>query len=471
MLDLGSDVVDGWVAQLGDLAGPTLAELGDADRVDLLRSLEELKNAAAGAQAALAVVLDSSQRAAQAEAGVPARRLGEGVAAQVGLARRESPHKAARLLGLAAILHAEMPHTLALLRAGLLTEWRATIMARETACLALADRQEIDRRLCGQVLAGESHPVAVGLSDKALGAAAYRIAAELDAAALTERARRAVNERHVTIRPAPDLMAHLSALVPMKEGVAVYAALRAAADTARNDPEDCRGRGQVMADTLVERVTGASVTDPADLEVTLVMTDRTLFETADDPAHLPGYGAVPARWARELIHSTLGSSCGGAGSVSGSGTKPERQAKLWVRRLYTCPTTGAVVAMDSRRRLAPAGLAGLVTARDQGLCRTPWCGAPLRTIDHAEEHRLGGATSELNHQGLCERCNLAKQAPGWTARAVSSPWARHTVVTTTPTGHQHRSRAPARPGHRDPLTSPEPVGEATRQRSGYDLTG
>lgn len=80
----------------------------------------------------------------------------------------------------------------------------------------------------------------------------------------------------------------------------------------------------------------------------------------------------------------------------------------------------------------------------------PWCGAPRRVVDHAEEHQDGGETSADNNQGLCERCNLAKQAPGWAARAAPDPSRRHTIVTTTPTGHQHRSRAPAPVGHTDP---------------------
>src|SRR5690625_4464195 len=68
-------------------------DVPDTERVDLLRGLEELKSAAAAAQAQLAVDLDASQRAAQAAAGMPARERGKGVGAQVALARRESPHR------------------------------------------------------------------------------------------------------------------------------------------------------------------------------------------------------------------------------------------------------------------------------------------------------------------------------------------------------------------------------------------
>ena len=67
--------------------------------------------------------------------------------------------------------------------------------------------------------------------------------------------------------------------------------------------------------------------------------------------------------------------------------------------------------MDSRRRLFPAGAQRFLIARDQ-LCRTPWCDAPIRHIDHIEPHARGGATTIDNGQGLCAACNLSKQAPG-----------------------------------------------------------
>ena len=70
----------------------------------------------------------------------------------------------------------------------------------------------------------------------------------------------AESERKVTIRPAPDTMTFVTALLPVKRGVGVYAALKHAADSTFDD----RSRGQIMADTLVERVTGlpAEVPEP-----------------------------------------------------------------------------------------------------------------------------------------------------------------------------------------------------------------
>ena len=404
-----------WV---GALASLDTATSDDPARIDALRALEELKAAAAAAQARISVAFDASQRQAHADAGLPARRRGEGVAAQVALARRESPHRGAQHLGLATILTREMPHTLAALSAGWLSEWRATLLARETACLTLADRRCVDATLCADPATLD------GLSDRAILAEAKRLAYRLDPESVVRQARRAETERTVTIRPAPDTMTYVTGLLPVAAGVSVYAALRREADrlTASGDG---RTHGQIMADTLVERVTGRATATEQPVEVRVVMTDRSLLRGDHEPAVLEGYGVVPAEWARHLV----------------SGAADRGQA--WARRLYTAPGTHQLVTMDSRARLAPTGLASFVDTRDQ-TCRTPWCGAPIRHHDHIEPHDAGGPTTADNLQGLCARCNLAKQAPGWRARPRAGP--HHTVAITTPTGHRYESTAPAPPG-------------------------
>src|SRR4051812_19291973 len=63
----------------------------DAERIDLLRSYEELKAAAAAIQVRLTAELDASQRAGQASAGVRAERQARGIASQIALARKDSP--------------------------------------------------------------------------------------------------------------------------------------------------------------------------------------------------------------------------------------------------------------------------------------------------------------------------------------------------------------------------------------------
>ncbi|HRA76182.1 MAG TPA: DUF222 domain-containing protein [Propionicimonas sp.] len=394
----------GWVSALLTLP----VEAPDAERVDRIRLLEDLKGAIAAAQAREAVALKRSVVAAEAERGVPARNRGRGVGAQVALARRESPHRGDRLMGLAEALVNELPHTMAALTRGVISEWRATLVCRETACLTRADRVEVDRRIAGRLAV---------LSDREVAADARQVGYQLDPHSVVARSARAEADRRVTLRPAPDTMAILSATLPVAQGVALFAALTRAADTARagGDP---RSRAQLMADTLVTRTTGQERADQVPVEIQLVMNSATLLEAGTDPAQIPGFGPIPAALARALA------------------TAPDEATRVWLRRLYAAPR-GGLVAMESKHRLFPASMRRFVRTRDQW-CRTPWCGAPIRHTDHALPSHQGGPTSIDNAQGLCERCNQIKEAPGWRAR----PGPDGTVATTTPTGHTYRSTAP-----------------------------
>jgi hypothetical protein len=122
-----------------------------------------------------------------------------------------------------------------------------------------------------------------------------------------------------------------------------------------------------------------------------------------------------------------------------------KELKIWLRRLYTAPETGDLVAMDSRRRLFPPPLRRFIQIRDD-TCRTPYCDAPIRHHDHIIPWHDNGPTSLTNGAGLCEACNHTKELPGWKAHPRPGP--RHTFEITTPTGHTYRSMAPPLPGAR-----------------------
>ncbi|HET6561911.1 MAG TPA: DUF222 domain-containing protein [Marmoricola sp.] len=394
-------------------------DVADPERIDQVRLLEELKSAASATQATVTTTFVASQKAAQVEAGVPANQVGKGIAAQVGLAKRESPARAKQYVGWAGILSTELPGTLEELQAGRITEWRAKIVAKETIWLDRADRLRIDAELA---------PRLESLGDRQVEAAVKKRAYELDPHGYLERIARAEKDRRVTLRPAPDTMSILSGLLPVAQGVAVFAALTRQADSLRAGGDE-RSKGQIMADTLVERVTGQVAAPDTSVEVKIVMTDQALFNHGDgssEPAHAEGYGPIPADLARRIARSAA------------------EGAKLWLRRLYADPSNGQLVAMDSQRRLFADGLAEFLLTRDQ-FCRTPWCDAPVRHSDHVVAVADGGETSAANGQGLCEACNYAKQAAGWRARA-SGGGAGEQVETTTPTGHTYRGRPPDPPG-------------------------
>jgi hypothetical protein len=411
----------------------------ESDAIDRIRLLEELKAVCAAVQARETASLCASRRDAEAARGVPAARRCRGLASEVALARRDSPARGSRHVGLANGLVHEMPHTMAALTAGAISEWRAVLVAKETAWLPVEGRRHVDALVA---------PYLTSTGDRVLAAPTRAFAQAWDPEEAVRHLRRAQEERRVSLRPAPDTMVYLTALLPMVQGVAAYAALdKAAASAVSSGEAGSRGRGQVMADLLVERLTGQETAAAVPVEIHLVMTDAALFgdpaegtprEAADgapridatariDPTALPawlvGSGPLPAAAARDLIDPARDG--------------PGDRARVWLRRLYTDPTTGHLVAMDSRRRLFDGHLRRMVVLRDD-TCRTPWCDAPIRHADHGSPHRAGGGTTFANGSGLCERCNHTKEAERWRHEASADA-----LDVTTPTGHTYR--APTRP--------------------------
>jgi HNH endonuclease len=225
------------------------------------------------------------------------------------------------------------------------------------------------------------------------------------------------------VRPAPDTMTWLTSSLPVRDGVAVFAALKheAARLVAGGD---VRSRGQIMADTLVARVLGHSEpgANVPPLAVNVVVGVDTLLGESDEPATIPGYGPIAADLLREWIRDGL-----------------DAGVEVSLRRLFAEPKTGALVAMESTKRTFDGNLADFIELRDQQ-CRTPWCDAPVRHRDHIVKAAHGGRTSAANAQGLCEACNYAKEAVGW--QAWPRPGPVHTVETVTPTGHRYVTVAP-----------------------------
>ena len=393
----------------------------DCERIDRIRAMERAKHALAAAQARESADFEVSQLEEQARLGVPPSERGRGIGAQIALARGESSYRGSRHLGLAKALVHDLPETLAAMTRGEASEWRATIVARETAVLDAADRRAVDAAV---------GPRLAHLGDRQTEREVRAHVQRVDIAAAVKRARQAHDERRVTVRPAPDTMTFLTGLLPVRDGVAVYAALDAAAKAAAASG-DPRTRGQVMADTLVERVTGHAV-GRVPIEIQLVMTDRALLAEGEESAHVPGFGPVPADIARRWV-----------AIATDTATEPGTEAvgRVWLRRLWADPASGQLVAMESSRRAFGGLLRRMIGVRDQ-TCRTPWCDAPIRNVDHVERHRDGGPTSLPNAQGLCEACNQAREAPGWRAEATDHSDGRHEVTVTTPTGHRYSSSSP-----------------------------
>jgi hypothetical protein len=112
----------------------------------------------------------------------------------------------------------------------------------------------------------------------------------------------------------------------------------------------------------------------------------------------------------------------------------QQDATITLRRLFTHPTSGQLVAMDSRSRFFPPNLAKFLKLRDR-YCRGPYCNAPIRHLDHVTPAAKGGPTSAANGQGLCAHCNLVREAYSQ-AEASLSENGTHQVTWDLDTGEQ-----------------------------------
>ena len=521
----------------------------DGRLIELISQLEHLRAACAAAQIQATHNFTAQYVADGAARGIRPEMTRRSVVGQIALAHRESPHAGRRLVSQAEVLVTDLPLTLAALAAGEATDRQVRGVVEQFSCLTPQARRAADRQIAGDL---------PGLGTRGAEEAAARIAARLDPAAVMAKIRAAVKNRHVTVKTAPDAMSRLTALLPVEQGKAVQAALKALADQAAGVPGgDARTRGQIMADALVARITGRSAagcdeygvpeaavapndgsdptsaataaeppahsadgssaadsagpesdgfdwdgfesdgsesggpetngpesvgsesgaheTDgpesggsesdrsdrrdhdeadqsPADrcntcgcdpdshhlassagtssaaVQLSVVMTDKALFGGDEEPAHIVGHGTIPAALARSMLarHADDGTT-------------------MWIRRFYTNAAGTGLITADSKQRLFPRSIAQFLITRDQ-ICRTPFCDAPIRHLDHVKDHHRGGATNISNGQGLCAACNLIKIHPAWTVVSSENAERDGSITTiTTPTGHTHRSTPPLPP--------------------------
>lgn len=504
-----------WRAEvLSDLAALTREDvLGEAQALAVAEETELLTRSLAAVSVAAQVAFRDARVEADLVAGLAPSRAGRTAADDLALARRTSPYWGSRDLATARALTEHLPHTMQALQTGTINGYQARIVAEVTACLSPEDRSLVDHRL---------HRQLEGASTKEIEAAARALVYEVDPAGYVDRARRAAKDRGVSIRPAPDVMATLSAHLPAAQAIACFKALRdhAKAAIASGDP---RSRNQLMADELFHRLTGRHVVDGVDIELGIVMTDSSLFDGTSEPADLVGFGPIPADLARELLRSQArrdesarargpgGGRATGADETSdrassnrgarpapelcpdgpacttssctllhgqptehtpaapGAGPAPPaagdeaseasgpsdtqasgpsdrqasgstdleaqagllRAARVWARRLYTDPASGVLTDLDPRRRLFTGAVRRLIISRDR-YCRTPWCGAPIRDVDHKQRRRDGGPTTPDNGQGLCDRCNLTRERPTHLRREADLYLGAPPVLPTLP---------------------------------------
>ncbi|GAA3223197.1 DUF222 domain-containing protein [Pseudonocardia petroleophila] len=379
------------------------ADRSETSLIERIARLEERKAAIAVEQSEVILAFAKAHAESQTAAGeVDPEKLERSIAAQVGLACRVSPTEGRRRVRIARDLHAGHTRVRELHAAGRLSEYKTATIVAATAHLSPAERAEVDEQLAQQRVEA--------LGVRRIHDLARTLAAQVAPEKFTARCRAARTGRRVSVRPAADGMADLTAHLPVEVAVACYAALAAAVNEVAVSPEPVtRGRGQIMADTLVERLTGQATARDVNIEIQVMVPIETLVD--DDsplPAEIPGHGPVPA----ELLTTSDG-------------------RKTW-RRLVT--RNGIVIGGDSRSRLFTGQLAALIRARDGHRCRESYCDAPIRHIDHVERWADGGRTEFGNGRGLCAFHNHVRETTGWRVRNTDG-----TVTTTTPTGAEYTS--------------------------------
>jgi hypothetical protein len=372
----------------------------DADWLARVAHLEEMKASIAAEQAVALREFARAHVAARIAVGeIDPVKLEQSISAQIGLACRVSATEGRKRLRIARDLHGHT-HVQELFASGVLSEYKTSLIVAATAHLSREECAQVDQRLAEHQLDT--------LGVRKIENLARAVAAEVAPEKYRARCRAARTGRRVTVRPAVDGMANLTAHLPVEEAVACYAALRKAVNEAAVSPEPVtRGRGQIMADTLVERVTGQAVASEVNIEIQVQIPIEALIDPDSPlPAEIPGYGPIPLDMLTRA-HCTA-----------------------W-RRLLT--RDSIIIGGDSRQRTYTGTLATFIKARDGHRCSEPYCDAPIRHLDHIKRWADGGLTTFDNGRGLCEFHNHVREGRDWDVRREGD-----TITTTTPTGARYR---------------------------------
>ena len=368
-----------------------------------------------------------------------------------------------------------LPLTLSGLRAGRLLVPQARLLLQETARCSEAVAADVERR------------VWAGLSDADLASwtgprlarrvkrAVLQAEAALEPGQTAEREDEARRGRRVSVRPEPDGMASLWALLPAEQlraftvGLDELVRRQGLVDRlAGSDRTADQRRADVLALLPALALHALDGTPPpADGGHPAVVVDvqvpmATALGLSDAPGHLTGYGPVSARTVRLLLPSarlrrvvvdertgepvhvggrtTRAADCEGGRPAP---TRPDPAGDEALRRaLLAMLPDGPLVVEDvpERQYVPSAPLARLVRVRDAH-CTGLGCdrAASACDLDHRDPWPVG-PTAAANLAPLSRRCHRAKTL-SWgvrRARDGSTTW-------ISPTGRRYRSPSPWHP--------------------------
>lgn len=400
---------------------PDTAAGSPEEALAILAGIDQLRSSLSAMDASWQVAAEQRLRQADSRRGVPSSAQGRGAAGEIAAARRISPAASSFSLASARRLVQHMPGTVDTLWEGALTSQQASTISGALSTASPETCRRIDEMI-------RQHPQSLeGKGHKRLRSDIEELVQRLEPETSRERAERAARARHVTMTPLADGMARVTAILRGLDAAAMMQALQVQAGSLR--ARGARTPAPALeADLLVDSVltSASSAAQEAEaegssaprrprprpsLDVGIVITDTALLDRDDDSecARIEGYGIIPAHIVRDTLS---GRPPGQLSDAAIEQEHPDEVVSAFFRRLYRAPSTGELVAMESRSRAFPAGLARMIHWRDT-TCRTPWCNAIIRQSDHVQPHHRGGPTSFANGQGLCVRCNLLKELVPW----------------------------------------------------------
>ena len=399
---------------------PETAPDSAEEALAVLAGIDHLRASLAAVESSWQVEAEQRIRRDDEARGIPASRQGQGAGHEIALARRISPAASSFSLAKARRLLQSMPGTVDQLWSGAVTDGQASTVAGALDGARPETCERIDDLI-------REHPETLhGMGHKRLRARIRRLVQQLEPETSRERAERAARARHVTMTPLDDGMARVTAVLRGVDAVGVMTSLNTRAESLR--AAGVKGSVRALeADLLVEDVLLSAEDDSLRtprrrgprprLDVGIVITDTALLGPEDEAecAQLEGYGIIPAHILRDTVAGTPPGQLDDAEDLH-----PDEEVTAFFRRLYRSPRTGELIAMESRARAFPAGLARMIRWRDT-TCRTPWCNAQIRQSDHVIPHHRGGPTSFANGQGLCVRCNLLKELGLWVLAPATAP--------------------------------------------------
>jgi len=337
-----------------------------------------------------------------------------------------------------------LPHTLAALADGQITDTVARTMVRATSTARPAVARAVDADVTPDT-------VTHGWNPEQVRRRAHRQVIAHDPDGAAQRHHQARRDRYMARWMLADGMAALKLTAPAQDIALIWEAATALADTT-DTPDDDRtlGTRRVDAitdlahhvlhdDTLTAHLTGGTplATRQHRRPHVQVTIPYDVLLGANHPCHLDGHGPISADQAR---------------MIAADGT---------LTRLVTDPLSGTLLDYGRTRYDPPDTLRQFVITREQ-TCSFVGCTHPARRgqLDHVDPfrpgHPTGGTTSAENLAAPDQHHHRAKDGGGWTHTRLAdgthqwtSPLGRvghrpPTPLWEPPQRHRHRHRPAAR---------------------------